>query len=184
MKEVQFGTDGDRPCNMFIVHEAEAQAIKALDDISNELEVEFESSLLTEPSKTPGSAGRLSFSSIAEVEPLTSVSTVLLPLSPCASAQKYTKLWVGAQPASSRYVWLTSNRGHGWRMRPQRQVAKPCQDRTSRRTVPRNRRMHYRRHNYERSHAYVRKHYQAYFPVQQCHCKLWFPCAWSEGKPP
>ena len=49
MKDVQFGTDGDRPCNMFIVHEAEAQAMKALEDISNELEVSFESSLLTEP---------------------------------------------------------------------------------------------------------------------------------------
>lgn len=104
MKEVQFGTDGDRPCNMFIVHEAEAQAMKALEGIYNELEVSFESSLLTEPSKTPGSAGRLSFLSIAEVEPLTSVSTVLLLLNLFAWAQKYTKLWVSGQPTSSRYV--------------------------------------------------------------------------------
>lgn len=136
MKEVQFGTDGNRPCNIFIVHEAEAQAMKVLGDISNELDGSFEPSLLTEISKTPGSAWRPSFSWIAEVEPLTSVSTVSRLLSPCASTQKYTKPWVGAQPALSRHVWLTSNRSHGWRMRPQRKVSKPSQDRTSRRTVP------------------------------------------------
>lgn len=41
MKEVQFGTDGNRPCNIFIVHEAEAQAMKALGDVSHELRVSF-----------------------------------------------------------------------------------------------------------------------------------------------
>ncbi|OSS54547.1 hypothetical protein B5807_01060 [Epicoccum nigrum] len=38
MKDVQFSTDGDRPCNIFIVHEAEAQAIKEMVDVTNELE--------------------------------------------------------------------------------------------------------------------------------------------------
>lgn len=106
MRDVQFGTDGDRPCNIFIVHEAEAQAIKALGDLTNELTVSYEFSLLTEPFKTPGSAGRLSLSWIAEAELLTSVSTMLLPPSLCTLAQKCTKLWVGAQPATSRYVGL------------------------------------------------------------------------------
>jgi hypothetical protein len=39
MKEVKFGTDGESPCNIFIVHEAEAQAMHALTQSLNELEV-------------------------------------------------------------------------------------------------------------------------------------------------
>ena len=135
MKDVQFSTDGDRPCNIFIVHEAEAQAIKEMVDVTNELEVSSESSVLTESSKTPGSAGELSSSSIAEVELLKSVSTISLSLSLCASTQKRTKLWVGAQLATSRYAWLTSNRSHGWRMQPQQQLTKPCKGRASWRAI-------------------------------------------------
>ena len=39
MKEVKFGTDGESPCNLFVVHEAEAQAMQALAESTNELEV-------------------------------------------------------------------------------------------------------------------------------------------------
>lgn len=39
MKEVRFGTNGDSPCNIFIVHEAEAHATQALVESLNELEV-------------------------------------------------------------------------------------------------------------------------------------------------
>lgn len=41
MKEVQFGTNGESPCNIFIVHEAEAQAMQALTESLNELEVTY-----------------------------------------------------------------------------------------------------------------------------------------------
>lgn len=44
MKNVKFGTDGKSPCNIFVVHEAEAQAMQALTESLNELEV---SSFLT-----------------------------------------------------------------------------------------------------------------------------------------
>lgn len=39
MQDVQFGTDGQSPCNIFVVHEAEAQAMQALRESLNELEV-------------------------------------------------------------------------------------------------------------------------------------------------
>lgn len=41
MKQVRFGTDGQSPCNLFIVHEAEAQAMQALTEHLNELEVRY-----------------------------------------------------------------------------------------------------------------------------------------------
>jgi hypothetical protein len=39
MQEVKFGTNGESPCNIFVVHEAEAQAMQALTETLNELEV-------------------------------------------------------------------------------------------------------------------------------------------------
>ncbi|KAJ4342040.1 hypothetical protein N0V87_001366 [Didymella glomerata] len=36
--EVKFGTNGESPCNIFVVHEAEAQAMQALTETLNELE--------------------------------------------------------------------------------------------------------------------------------------------------
>lgn len=39
MQEVKFGTDGQSPCNIFVVHEAETQAMQALTETLNELEV-------------------------------------------------------------------------------------------------------------------------------------------------
>lgn len=39
MKQVRFGTDGETPCNIFVVHEAEAQSMHALTQTLNELEV-------------------------------------------------------------------------------------------------------------------------------------------------
>jgi hypothetical protein len=39
MKETRFGTDGESPCNLFVVHEAEAQGMHALTQSLNELEV-------------------------------------------------------------------------------------------------------------------------------------------------
>ncbi|KAF3037823.1 hypothetical protein E8E12_007276 [Didymella heteroderae] len=38
MHDVQFGTDGQSPCNIFVVHEAEAQAMRALTESLNELD--------------------------------------------------------------------------------------------------------------------------------------------------
>lgn len=39
MKDVKFGTDGHSPCGIFVAHEAEAQAMKALTESLNELGV-------------------------------------------------------------------------------------------------------------------------------------------------
>ncbi|KAH6633440.1 hypothetical protein C7974DRAFT_171421 [Boeremia exigua] len=38
MKEVRFGTDGESPCHMFVVHEAEAQAMQALQQAHHQLQ--------------------------------------------------------------------------------------------------------------------------------------------------
>ncbi|XPS69479.1 hypothetical protein M3J09_001749 [Ascochyta lentis] len=38
MKDARFGTDGESPCNIFVVHEAEAQGMQALTESMNELQ--------------------------------------------------------------------------------------------------------------------------------------------------
>lgn len=78
MREVRFGTDGDSPCNIFVVHEAEAQAMHALTESLNQLEVSHRPLRHIRQTYSYGSGARPLFSSTVEEEPLILVSIVWL----------------------------------------------------------------------------------------------------------
>lgn len=94
MKDSRLGTDGKSPCNIFVVHEAEAQAMHTLTQMS-QLTVNFHClPCFLQQLIIFASEARPSFSWTAEVALLTLESTTSPLLSPYDLREKSTRLQV------------------------------------------------------------------------------------------